>query len=545
MNVNALPSSYRDLPTPSSSVSTPTSLHDEKEVDDVWQQRTPILDQNLWLHPANSQQLYWGPPTPVASYRQEPPSPRGIKGGGVMSLESLAGQVVALGRDQYGCRFLQNKIEDGDPAAIAFIVKEVYAHMIELMTDPFGNYLCQRLFEHANDEQRTMLALAVAPELVSISLHLHGTRAVQRMIENLTHPHQVRIVIMALRGNVVTLIKDLNGNHVIQKCLNHFTSEENQFIYDAVCEQCVEVATHRHGCCVLQRCFDHASSIQKAQLAAQVTKHALVLSQDAYGNYVVQYILDLGERRMFSEALIRQFVGHISTLSVQKFSSNAIEKCIRVADPETRRLLIAELLDPEKIERLLHDPYGNYVVQTALERADPTQRELLVECVRPLLPGIRNTPYGKRIHSKLQRQKPQGGGKEKGNGNLRILPTGAMGEELALLRQQQQLVQLHQLQQLQQQAQAQQQQQQQWHQLMRACYVAHSLGVATQSSSNMDANAAPSTGSLNSPGFGRVPSLLNNGKFAGNSGDLWSPTMGGSGIGTWQDKFRETPSPSS
>lgn len=40
---------------------------------------------------------------------------------------------------------------------------------------------------------------------------------------------------------------------------------------------------------------------------------------------VVQYILDLNDNR-FSDAVIRQFLGNVCALSVQKFSSNVIEK---------------------------------------------------------------------------------------------------------------------------------------------------------------------------------------------------------------------------
>ena len=40
---------------------------------------------------------------------------------------------------------------------------------------------------------------------------------------------------------------------------------------------------------------------------------------------VVQYILDLNDSR-FSDAVIRQFQGNVCALSVQKFSSNVIEK---------------------------------------------------------------------------------------------------------------------------------------------------------------------------------------------------------------------------
>ena len=40
---------------------------------------------------------------------------------------------------------------------------------------------------------------------------------------------------------------------------------------------------------------------------------------------MVQYILDLNDNR-FSDAVIRQFAGNVCALSVQKFSSNVIEK---------------------------------------------------------------------------------------------------------------------------------------------------------------------------------------------------------------------------
>lgn len=40
---------------------------------------------------------------------------------------------------------------------------------------------------------------------------------------------------------------------------------------------------------------------------------------------MVQYVLDLNDPR-FSDAVIRQFIGNVCLLSVQKFSSNVIEK---------------------------------------------------------------------------------------------------------------------------------------------------------------------------------------------------------------------------
>lgn len=93
---------------------------------------------------------------------------------------------------------------------------------------------------------------------------------------------------------------------------------------------------------MLQRCIDHASGNQKIQLIQKITAHSLELVQDAFGNYVVQYIceheylcssnaltdnfpVDLGEPKL-SEPVILRFAGRVCELARQKFSSNVIEK---------------------------------------------------------------------------------------------------------------------------------------------------------------------------------------------------------------------------
>ncbi|EON61784.1 hypothetical protein W97_01001 [Coniosporium apollinis CBS 100218] len=318
-----------------------------------------------------------------------------------MALESVEDEILGLCKDQHGCRFLQKKLEDRKPEHVQLIFEKVNDYVVELMTDPFGNYLCQKLLEYTNDEQRTVLINNAAPQMVTIALNQHGTRALQKMIEFISTPEQIQTVIHAFGNQVVTLIQDLNGNHVIQKCLNHLSAQDAQFIFDAVGANCIIVGTHRHGCCVLQRCIDHASGPQKVQLVRQITKEAFALVQDPFGNYVVQYILDLNETS-FTHPLCVAFRGHVPALSKQKFSSNVVEKCIRVADKEHRRLLIEELMHPKELEKLLRDPYANYVVQTAMDYADPEMKVRLIDAIRPILPGIRQTPYGRRIQQKIQ-----------------------------------------------------------------------------------------------------------------------------------------------
>ncbi|KAI0009310.1 ARM repeat-containing protein [Xylariaceae sp. FL0662B] len=318
-----------------------------------------------------------------------------------LPLEKVGGTIYELCKDQHGCRYLQKQLENRNPEQVHMIWMETKQHVVELMTDPFGNYLCQKLLEYCDDDERTVLIQNAAQDMVRIALNQHGTRALQKMIEFVSTPTHIQIIIEALRYRVVELIQDLNGNHVIQKCLNKLSATNAEFIFNAVGNNCVEVGTHRHGCCVLQRCIDHATGQQKMWLISKITENAGRLVQDPFGNYVVQYIIDLNES-VFTEPLILQFRGKVCQLSRHKFSSNVIEKSLRCGNEESKDMMVSELLVPGEMERLLRDSFGNYVVQTALEHSTYHMKLQLVEAVRPILPSIRTTPYGRRLQAKIQ-----------------------------------------------------------------------------------------------------------------------------------------------
>lgn len=126
-----------------------------------------------------------------------------------------------------------------------------------------------------------------------------------------------------------------------------------------------------------------------------------VCCQDAFGNYVVQYVLELGQASA-SGAVMRNLLGHYAELSMQKFSSNVVEKCLKLGGMDAEReAIVQEMVTSPLLARLLQDSYGNYVVQSALSVSNSALHQALVDAIKPFLPALRGTPHGKRILQKI------------------------------------------------------------------------------------------------------------------------------------------------
>jgi len=344
-------------------------------------------------------------------------------------LDNLLGHVRRLSRDQVGCRLLQQALDEEGPLAATMILNEGLSFWGEAMVDPFGNYLFQKIAEKISADERVLLVRSVSARLVNASLNLHGTRSVQKVVELCAAdevalasggcPPQetaAEILTLSLASAAARLCIDSHGNHVIQRILLKLPYHQSQFVFEAVAASVGDVARHRHGCCVIQRCLDSPPSAARSQLVHRIVEKALELMQDAYGNYVVQYVLDVcGDDDV--HAVCENVVGKVNLLAIQKFSSNVMEKCLERCTDRVRELYLHELSQPERIRELMMDPFGNYVIQRALAVATHAQAVGLVEAMRPHLApqagsngqgngGMRNTAGGRRIMAKICRRFP-------------------------------------------------------------------------------------------------------------------------------------------
>jgi len=73
----------------------------------------------------------------------------------------------------------------------------------------------------------------------------------QQAIEVVDLDRKIRMV-QELDGHVMRCVRDQNGNHVIQKCIECVPEEHIRFIVESFFDQVVTLSTHPYGCRVIQ-----------------------------------------------------------------------------------------------------------------------------------------------------------------------------------------------------------------------------------------------------------------------------------------------------
>ncbi|KAI3721448.1 hypothetical protein L2E82_32459 [Cichorium intybus] len=320
-------------------------------------------------------------------------------------LSDVVDHVIEFSTDQYGSRFIQQKLELATAEEKNIIFPEIIPHARSLMTDVFGNYVIQKFFEHGTKSQRRELASQLIGHVLPLSLQMYGCRVIQKALEVVEVDQQTQMV-AELDGSVMKCVRDQNGNHVIQKCIECVPQNRVQFIVSSFFGQVVSLSSHPYGCRVIQRVLEHCNDPTTQVIMDEIMNSVCTLAQDQYGNYVIQHILQHGKPHERSD-VINKITGQTVKMSLQKFASNVVEKCLTYGSLEERQLLVNEMLgateENEPLQAMMKDPFGNYVVQKVLETCDDQTHELILSRIKVHLAALKRYTFGKHIVSRVEK----------------------------------------------------------------------------------------------------------------------------------------------
>jgi len=313
--------------------------------------------------------------------------------------------ILVLSCDPVGSQHVVKLLQDN-----AFSTSECEPLLLEiinvassLMVDVNGCIVLLKFLDIANDSHIDLLLRAIVHDMYLVCVSLTGSNCVQRMVDRFSMQPMLRSLLTSnLRGRILDLIKDLHGSRVVMRCLERWSNPDNQFIYIALLGHCRELSCHNYSYSILQKSLEKATTQQRNVLSNEILgqnpNDLLSLIRHPYGNYIVQYLLDLNIPT-FTEQCARKVLHSVSSLACNKFSSNVVERCFRVAAPETFQLMLDEILEPSVLPDIAKDQFGNYVLQTAVSLCNAKQLEVAREMLGPFMRSLKYTTCGRKLQA--------------------------------------------------------------------------------------------------------------------------------------------------
>ncbi|KAF5728532.1 hypothetical protein HS088_TW21G00680 [Tripterygium wilfordii] len=274
-------------------------------------------------------------------------------------------------------------MDERDPPLETCMVDQLIDSAEMLMTHRDWHKDFAKLVQSFDQDQLRRLTYKLTANhesFLNVSQQRHGSNSVMNLIKVLARTPLIDHVVLVLSTEFWSLMTNQSGCHVITKCLDNLSTRQNQLLYEAALKNCLQLAKHEYGCRSLQTFITNSKNPYKDQLLHIVAEHSLCLSQDRSGNYVVQHVLGYHDQ-VFSNMIFKALKGHYVRLSKQKGGSYVVEKCVNSGAME---LVVEDFIleNNKSFSQLAKNPYGNYVIQAALEKAMAADRKLHAELVK-------------------------------------------------------------------------------------------------------------------------------------------------------------------
>ena len=292
-------------------------------------------------------------------------------------LNKLQGNITLIIKTNKGSRIFQNYLKNTQCDILHQILTEISSELSELLINPYANYFCRKFFTFLNQKDRIEFLSQIKNSLYFLCTNNIGTYPIQGIIEYLGSKSEKNIILNELKDKINQLSFDPYGSHVIEKIISCFEEEYISFIYKYIIDNFLNLAYDSNGICIIKKIvsFTHKVKLHE-QIKNIVKENSMEIIKHAYGNFIIQSIIENWDLNEIKE-IINLYINSLIDLSMEKFASNVIERCIE-KDSDILLRFINDLVNSNRISEVMKDNYGNFVVQKTLKLASGYSKNILI-----------------------------------------------------------------------------------------------------------------------------------------------------------------------
>ena len=280
----------------------------------------------------------------------------------------IKGKIVSIIKNHKGSKIFQKYLKSTHSDEILHLIfTELHQSLGELIIDPYANYFCKKFFTYLNQNDRIEFLKSIEQSFIDLSSDNIGTYPIQSIIEHLNSKNEKDIIISGIKDGFIKLFFDAFGCHVLEKLLTCFEDEYVNFIYTYIFDNFLNLTNNSNGIYIIKKILTFTQKKElHEKLKSIVKKNAIFLIKQSYGNFVIQVIIEIWEDY---KEITDLFKGHFFPLSLEKYASNVIERCIE-KDKEILENYIKEIIEGNCISDVMKSNYGNYVVQKVIKLSE-------------------------------------------------------------------------------------------------------------------------------------------------------------------------------
>ena len=298
-----------------------------------------------------------------------------------MTDQSLYNYIIT----QKGSRDAQTIIKKVNENEVELLISKLKNYISDITIDKYGNYFSQKLIQICLPSQRIQILESMNNRFVEIANNSYGTHPLQSLIEIINMPQEKQIILNYILGNESLLALDSKGTHVLQKFISCTKDEERKELNTNLINLIDKLIIDPFGVCVLIQLVKHTNDKSISQkIANYITKGGpLSFIQHPYANYAVQILISSNDLS-YCDVIIDTIVVNYLSLSMQKYSSNVVENCIKFGKEVTVKKIYKSIMENEKLESLLNNNYGNFVLEKLISRLNKEEKMAIIKKLEKL-----------------------------------------------------------------------------------------------------------------------------------------------------------------
>jgi hypothetical protein len=258
---------------------------------------------------------------------------------------------------------LQKSLMEISKDTIDLIIKEMSGTFSENIKNKNGNYFCSDLFKVCDKNQRIIILEELKNTLSDDCIDEYGTHPIQNLVELASSEEEYKLILFSFQdyNKILNASLNPNGSYVIQKIIVHIPEQLRLDFNSILIKYLSVLAMDMYGVCTVKKFIGYTKNeLHKKQILNIILTNFISISENQYGNYLIQYILehwwDSSEGIFLKKICISKF--HI--LAVNHFSSYICDLFIKLSSVEDKEILMSSLIKNNTIA-LLNNNHGNFI----------------------------------------------------------------------------------------------------------------------------------------------------------------------------------------